>query len=96
MKNLIYYTGNIDNKKIWEGVSNITNKTRSKDYIKFIIKNNTIIKEKQEMADTFNFHYANVGSNLAEKIEKSPPMVNADMNYILFLHPTERNYIPHC
>ena len=96
MKNLIYCTGNIDNKKIWEGVSNITNKTKSKDDIKFIIKNNTIIKEKQEMANTFNFHYANVGSNLAEKIEKSPPMVNADMNYTLFLHPTDETEIKKC
>ena len=48
------------------------------------------------MANAFNFHYANVGSNLAEKIEKSPPIVNADMNYTLFLHPTDETEIIKC
>lgn len=91
LKNLMYNTEKVDSKKLWEGVKTITNNsTKCNKEIKYILKNATKITNKSEMAKQFNNYYANVGHNLAQKIDYSPPLASTtEVTSSLFLYPTD-------
>lgn len=93
MKRMIYDTGKTDSKKIWEGVKNITNNQKHQSSIQYIKQGNNDIRDKQEIANIFNTYYANVGSNLAEKVDKATPSKCNILDSTIFLRPTDESEI---
>ena len=66
----LFNTYKSDIKKTWKSISEILNKTnRRVNKIEKIVKNNNVVTDKNEIADSFNEFFANIGPLLASKID---------------------------
>ena len=73
-----HFTSNIeaagkDPKKTWMLINELTSRkqSRSGNVSKINLDDNNVITEASEITDAFNFHFTNVGKNLANDISKS-------------------------
>ena len=57
-----------DIKQTWKNISSLISKSSKKE-IRQINVNNTMIKDKQKIANEFNSFFANIGSKLASTID---------------------------
>ena len=61
-----------DNKKTWNLINNILNKSKGKKpYPKFFKENNQIIIDKSKIANRFNEYFINIGEKLVDDIDEN-------------------------
>ena len=61
-----------DNKKTWNLINNILNKSKGKkSYPKFFKENNQIIIDKSKIANRFNEYFINIGEKLVDDIDEN-------------------------
>ena len=86
-----------NNKKMWEFVKKKINKTKCNkgDSIYYLIENGKKIYEKEDIANTFNEFFSNIGSSLANKIKKPKRKYKQPepVNKTIFLRPTSSSEI---
>ena len=58
-------------KKSWQILKGILNKRKYRPTVQEFERNGTIIEEREQIANTFNKFFVNVGSNLSKAIPKS-------------------------
>ena len=61
-----------DNKKTWNLINNILNKSKGKkSYPKFFKENNEIIIDKSKISNRFNGYFINIGGKLVDDIDEN-------------------------
>ena len=88
-----YFTNNLelhkhDMKKTWKLINDLNSRHyRTSSYIKEVKIDDQIVNSPNQLAETFNTYFSNVGSNLSDKIPSS-----ADSNPEDYLDPTDETF----
>ena len=89
----LYFTNNLelhkhDMKKTWKLINDLNSRhCRTSSYIKEIKIDDQIVNSPNQMAETFNTYFSNVGSNLSDEIPSS-----VDSNPEDYLDPTDGTF----
>ena len=89
----LYFTNNLephkhDIKKTWKLINDLNSRhRRTSSYIKEIKIDDQIVNSPNQMAETFNTYFSNVGSNLSDEIPSS-----VDSNLEDYLDPTDGTF----
>ena len=89
----LYFTNNLelhkrDMKKTWKLINDLNSRhCRTTSYIKEIKIDDQIVTSPNQMAETFNTYFSNVGSNLSDEIPSS-----VDSNPEDYLDPTDGTF----
>ena len=76
--NLIKKIGT-DSRAMWSVMNSLIGKTKNKLEIPFLLKNNHVIHNKDEISNTLNEHFSNAGMRVQSQIKKT----NTDVtNYL--------------
>ena len=84
-------------KKTWSVIKNIINKQKAKRYTESFMIDDNLINDGNVIVDKFNEFFANIGTNLANKIPRSSKnasdFIDVDINNTIFLRSTDNNEI---
>ena len=89
----LYFTNNLelhkhDMKKTWKLINDLNSRhCRTSSYIKEVKIDDQIVNSPNQMAETFNTYFSNVGSNLSDEIPSS-----VDSNPEDYLDPTDGTF----
>ena len=89
----LYFTNNLelhkhDMKKTWKLINDLNSRhCRTSSYIKDVKIHDQIANSPNQMAETFNTYFSNVGSNLSDEIPSS-----VESNPEDYLYPTDGTF----
>lgn len=84
----VIYNGKMDSKRIWEGVKRVTNTLKREQEITKICLQDKTFYNPDEIANTFNSYYKNVGYQLAKNIKNGASCTIYENKSNIFINPT--------